>query len=253
MSCALIVVLATATANADDAAPVCEAARNVTPITSKGLCVGFIAHDAGGKEVSRVATGYAISGRILASADGRSVVMIHDAPTGTLDGKDALVFFRDGKRVVTYTMQDVIVRMSLVTARQSRTIWIAGTAPALELGATLQLTTTSQRKLVFDVTTGKLISAENTTQWNNCDVIAYVAGRIDKPSYGYYSVPKPRVARGGVQFSDGLTFRTEKLSVEGRSSVTLCLMPSTRGWVATEIIDVVYNVEEAPSKPPASR
>jgi hypothetical protein len=241
-SCALFVLLATATANADESA--CEAARNVTPITSKGLCAGFIAHDASGKEVNRVANGYAISGRILASADGRSVVMIHDAPTGSLDGKDALVFFRDGKRVATHAMRDVIVRMSLVTARESKTVWIAGTAPAFELGATLELTTTSLRKLVFDVATGKQISAENTPQWNNCDVIAYVAGRIEKPSYGYYSVPRPRVARGGVTFSSGLTFRTEKLSVEGRSSVTLCLLPSTRGWVATEIIDVVYNVEE---------
>jgi hypothetical protein len=243
-------LLLSATASAGKTANTCDGPKNVEPITERAACVGFVAHDAAGKEVSRVAKGYWVSGRILASADGRSVAMIHDAPTTTheLDSNDALIFFRDGKEVAKYSMRDLIVRMSLITRSGSRLQWLIG-LPAFELGKTLTLTTTSQRKYVFDVATGRELSSGDTPQWQACNVIAYVAGTIGRPSGGYYSTPKPRVAKGGMEFSSGMTFRIEKdkPAVEGRSGLTLCLMPSMRGWVATDIIDVIYNVDDAPA------
>ncbi|HEU0035425.1 MAG TPA: hypothetical protein VFQ53_32670 [Kofleriaceae bacterium] len=240
----LVLVSATRLARADEVAYTCFAAPNVKPITADGACVGFEARDAAGKLVQRVDKGYRISGTILATPDGMTVAMLQTFPyaTGKLDTMDALIFFRGGKPIARYTMAQLIERMQLVTRSVSHYQWLARDVDIkLVLGKTLVIETASMRHHEFDVATGKQLSADDTATWKQCDVLVYLTERLGPSKSGIYQLAKPWIAKGPA-FASGLAFRAAKgVGVEDRSGITLCLEPSTAGWVATRTLDVMYN------------
>ncbi len=229
-------------ARADAVAFGCTAAGNVKPITEKGACVGFIAHDANGKVVQRVDQGYQISGSIHATPDGSTVMMLHSNPytNKPFDSQPALVVFRNGKEVAKYSMTDLVVRMNLVTRSTSHHRWLT-TYPDLVLGKTLELATTSQRVYRFDVATGKQSSADDTADWKNCDLIVYLGERPQIASGDLYHVAKPWLAKGAMTFSSGLTVRAAR-NVRIDSGATICVTPDKGGWYATKNLDVMFNL-----------
>ena len=252
------VVVASSAARADAIAYSCRAPANVEIVRGDrgGACTGFVAKDASGRVASR-ASGYFISGAIFASPDGRSVAMLHSSPvsTGTFETKDALVLFRDGKQVAKYSMRDLIQRMDLVTASTSHYRWIADASSPrddLVLGDTFELTTTSHRRYMFDVVTGKQRSADDTATWNKCDVLVYAAERIAGPSNGQYTLARAWLAKGKLPGGNGskLTFSaTADVKVADRSGVTLCLVPDAKhGWRAIEVLGVMYNLLPKPAR-----
>jgi len=242
----LLALVTGSTARADSVAHTCRAADNIKPIGKSG-CIGFIAHDASGREVNRVANGYFISGSIYASPDGRSVAMLHHYPMSDdkFDTKDALVFFRDGKQLAKYSMRDLIGRMELVSASTSHYQWVADRPVDLELGKTLRLTTTSQRTLEFEVATGKLVSSDDTAMWKKCDVLAYAGQRISTPVNGVYTLEHAWLGKGKLPGGNGskLSFAaTKNVRVGDRSGVVLCLVPDKQhGWLAIDTLDTMWN------------
>jgi hypothetical protein len=236
----LAVLLGARTARADDVAFGCSAAPNVKPITRSGACIGFIAHDASGTEVQRVDQGYQISGSIHATPDGSTVAMLHSNPyiNKPFATQPALIFFRGGKPVATYSMTDLVVRMNLVTRSSSHHRWLTK-YPAPVLGTTLELTTTSQRVYAFEVATGKQTAADDTADWKSCELIVYLGERVPPPTNDVYLVAKPWLAKGTL---------TGALSVRAMagtridSGKTLCVMPTKSGWHATKNLDVMFNL-----------
>lgn len=236
-----LIVLVSRPTLADSIAYTCTAPSNVKAITEKGACKGFVAHDANGKEVQRVASGYFVSGSILATPDGKTVAMFHHFPisTGTFATKDALIFFRDGKPIAKYSMTDLVKRMDLVTHSTSHVNWVArGWDYKLELGKTFEVTTTSQRTYTFEVATGKQTSADDTADWKTCELIVYAGERIPSPLGGVYTIAKPWFAKGTAPAP--LQLRADpKVRID--SGTTACVVKKAGGWHATKNIDVMFN------------
>jgi hypothetical protein len=235
-------------ARADFSRHSCMTAGNIKALETDGACRGFVAHDAKGREVNRVDKGYDISGSISASPDGRSVVMIQSYPESdqALDQRPAIVFFRDGKQIATYTMVDVIGRMELITASISHYSWIAEQPADRVLGKTLRLTTTSQRNLEFDVATGKLVSAQDTKFWSKCDQVVYAGQNISKQATnGVYTLARAWLVKGKLLGDNGskLTFAADAgVDVAGRSGVAVCLVPDKKlGWRAVDTLTITWN------------
>jgi hypothetical protein len=242
---ALALTTSTSISRADFAASTCTTPPNITGITGDGGCTGFVARDAKGREVNRVAQGYEISGSIHASPDGRSVVMIHGYPQSddTFETKDALVFFRDGKEVAKYSMRDVITRMELTSESISHYGWLEG-RPALVLGKTLKIATTSQRELEFDVATGKLLSSGDSALWKRCDVLVATGEKFAKPVNGLYTVQRAWLVKGKLPGGNGskISFAVAKGVSLDRIGLGLCLEPDSRyGWMAVASTTTLWN------------
>ena len=137
----------------------------VRVIKHGSACQGFTVGD---KSIrfSRLA-----SGHLLASKDGRTVVMIEDyLPARVKDGKTVealydidivldprvLVIYRDGKRVAFYDLARLVKHLDRVEHSISHIRWVAALPPSLD-GDRFTLTTTTKRELVFDTRTGKLV------------------------------------------------------------------------------------------------
>ncbi len=251
----LVIALASAgllleapSARADDVLHSCQGAPNVQPIVKGGACVGFVASDANGREVQRVASGVFLSGTILASADGRSVVMLHSHPTSSGDfaTKDAVLVFRDSKQIAKHSMKDVIGRMELVSMSTSHYRWLANAPRTLVLGDTLVLKTYSQRNVELDVATGKLASAADSELWKSCELLVYVSERMAAPINGGYTLPRAWLAKGKLAGGTGskLTFSASKdLALADRSGMVVCLAADpTHGWRATQSVDLIWNL-----------
>jgi hypothetical protein len=137
----------------------------VRAITYDGACHGF---KSGDKTVlfARIA-----SGTLRASKDGRTVVMIEDYLPGQVrDGKQVealydvdlvldpkvLVVYRDGKRVAMYDLARLVKHLDKVQHSTSHIRWVESLPD--ELGADrFTLTTVTQRRIVFDTKTGKIL------------------------------------------------------------------------------------------------
>jgi hypothetical protein len=236
----LVVLFSVRASHADSVAYTCNAAPNVKPITEKGACIGFVARDANGKQVQRVDKGYQISGTIHATADGTAVAMLHGFPytNKPFAEQPALIFFRAGKETARYSMKDLVQRMDLVSQSTSHHHWVMG-GPALVLGKTLELTTTSQRVYSFDVATGKQLSAADTADWNTCELIVYIAQSVPPPNAGSYTIAKPWLAKGTLT---GPLVVKPQANVKISSGSTICVMPTKPGWVATKNLDVMFNL-----------
>ncbi len=235
----LLALVAASEARADSVAYTCSAPGNVKPLTENGACVGFIAHDASGKQVQRVDKGFLVSGRILATPDGSTVAVLHDWPYSTkpFDKYDALVFYRGGKVIARYTMPELVVRMDLVTVSTSHTNWVMrGTRADNVLGKTLELVTTSQRAYQFEVATGKQIKADDTDDWKTCAWIVYAGERVPDPVNGVYTIARPWFAKGAPV--KPFTF-TAAAKVSVGSGQTMCVDLKR---VATKNLDVMFNL-----------
>jgi hypothetical protein len=236
----LVLLLLPGLAHADFAATVCHAAPNIKPMLRDGACAGFIAHDAKGREVNRVASGYDISGSIFASPDGRSVVLVHHYPelSDDVDKKDALIVFRDGKRIARYAIGDVVQRMELTSESISHLDWLDNMPRSLVLGKTLRLTTTSLRALALDVAKGTL-DQRDTPLWTKCELIAY-AGARPKPTGKVYTVTKPLLAKGTLLPGSTIQFTLDKnVTIANHSFV--CLVKDGSNWLATDAINITWN------------
>ncbi|MEO8700796.1 MAG: hypothetical protein ABI867_12175 [Kofleriaceae bacterium] len=244
----ITLVLTTTAARADFAAEVCMTAPNVKAITDgegDNACAGFVATDAKGKEASRVDKGYAVSGSILATPDGRSVVMLQHYPQTDehLETKDGIVFFRDGKQIARYPIRDLVVRMELLEDSVSHTHWVE--RPALVLGKTLTMTTTSQRELTFEVATGKLVSSTDTALWKKCGTLVYASDRPTAPVNWISTLAKAWVAKGTLPNGNGgkVSFALGKgVTFPRPSGFVLCLEPDdTYGWMAVSAHPMMWN------------
>lgn len=238
----LLLCLVTREARGDSVGYACGGPRNVQPITRHGACVGFIARDAAGKEVQRVDRGLGVSGTLLATPDGKTVAMLQDYPfaDGAFASLPALLFFQGGRVIARYTMTDLVLRMNLVTRSTSHYQWVApGSRKDLALGETFELTTTSQRKYSFDVSTGKQRSADDTEDWKKCELIVYAAERVPEPVGGEHTIAKPWFAKGNAKVP--LVLRANP-GVDVASGKTMCVKAAQRGWVATKNIPVMFNM-----------
>jgi hypothetical protein len=155
----------TAPARADVAAAKCVAADKVVkPIVLGASCQGF---RTGTTEVrfSRIA-----SGTLVASKDGRTVVMIEDYLSGretnsqieALYDLDVVVnpkvvhVYRDGKRVAFYDIARLVKDVHKVQMSTSHVRWVASMPTAIT-GASFEIKTVNNRRITFDSTTGAIL------------------------------------------------------------------------------------------------
>jgi hypothetical protein len=111
------------------------------------------------------------SGHLLASKDGRTVVMLEDYLPGHVNGTSVeahydldvvinphvLVIYRDGKRVAAYDIATLVKNLDQVQQSISHIRWVAQLPP--EIGdKQFTLVTTSKRELVFDSRTGAILA-----------------------------------------------------------------------------------------------
>ncbi|MEO1266579.1 MAG: hypothetical protein AAFX99_00685 [Myxococcota bacterium] len=203
MALALLVgasmMLLSQSASADEVAYHCNVGNangyDVKPLTQRGACTGVELRHGDGKLIRTIRGQFAGSGDILVSQDGRTVVFVQSNPyadmarDGTIKvvdkGGDAqkhalgVVFVRDGKRIATHRLTELLGRPTLVTATSSHIRWLVGDRPYNQpLVDILTLETTSMKRLVFDLNTGALQSSKDTGAWTSCDAIAY--GEVKK-------------------------------------------------------------------------
>jgi len=157
-----------------------------------GACTGFEVLDRRGRAIIIHHDAFYGSGRLVSSSDGRRVIYVNDFPHAKLqrDGRilplgrpkgidakqvDALVVFYDGKKVGSYTLNDLLVRTFLVDTRPGHVQWLTGDVGFLKspVGKTLTLTTTSFRQYTFDTETGKALQSGDTNDWQQCDAMVY--------------------------------------------------------------------------------
>jgi hypothetical protein len=237
----LLLLLFPDLSRADSVATVCNAAPNIKPILTHGACAGFIAHDASGREVNRVAGGYDVSGSIFASPDGRSVVLVQHYPElgDDVDKKDALIVFRDGKRIARYAIADVVQRMELTSESISHLDWTDDLPRSLVLGKTFRLTTTSQRLLTLDVAKGTL-DQRDTLLWTRCELIAF-AGKRPTPTGKVYTIAQPPImAKGTPPAGSPFQYTLGKGVTLGTYSF-VCLVKDGSSWLATDAINLTWN------------
>lgn len=233
LSCAL-----GASARADFAAHQCVAPTTgpVRAIEKSNACTGYRVERAG-KTVTSVAFPFLGSGTLLASADGRTVVMIQsylsaviddagevsELVTSTVNGKPtakhvtnpiAVYVYRDGKPIAQHHINDLVDRgtprdaakrklhrQHLVEESISHVRWV-GKMPAT-IGKTFEITTTSFRTITFDATTGAITKQADAPVWKRCDAI--VSGKLDvaagrvKKAYAW----KQAAVVGDVPFTRG--------------------------------------------------
>lgn len=110
-----------------------------------------------------------VSGTVLASADGRTVVAIEDYLSANVEGQAVvalvggeqiinpvvLQIWRDGKRVGRYDIKRLVQDVHKVRESISHVAWVATMPTSIE--ARFTLVTTTGRELVFDSATGKII------------------------------------------------------------------------------------------------
>jgi hypothetical protein len=157
----------------------------LTAILDHEACAGFEAR-VEGRLVSKGSLGFRGSGGFWSSADGRSVLFLHSFPyasEGTaLDTIPGVILFRDGRKVASYTVADLIYRPRMVSWSTSHLLWLPGKAfpwvrhagPIDEaLGPTWTLYTSSYRRIEFDTVTGEILRAEDTEVWTACRGLAY--------------------------------------------------------------------------------
>jgi len=164
----------------------------VEAVIDNNACLGFLIREPG-KPPRRVDFGFKGSGTLVASRDGRTVVMIQSYLYGRIDPAGELVeltdagerkdpvgiyVFRDGKLIATHRIRDLLVRKRLVEPSTSHVTWVRE-LPA-PFGDRFTITTTSFRTISFDARTGRILRQEDAPEWNRCAMI--VTGKVDLPN-----------------------------------------------------------------------
>ena len=259
---ALCVVATTSRARADAAPESCMVVQDPSlPFTLElvrspdqgGVCTGFSVTDKAGKLLYKSQGDLWTRGRFWPSADGRTVVMIYERifansrggsdlevylPGGkTTNDVEAVVMFRDGKRLATYSWRDLMKRTDMVEESTSHTRWIASISPGYPkpLPATFRLVTTSFREHTFDTKTGK-VSSTDSAAWKRCSVIAY--GPVAQ-SGADYTMTQPAVVKGTK--AKQLVFTLGKGVSLGPSHQLVCLESRGATLEATEVFRYLLN------------
>ncbi len=135
----------------------------VRVVVEDTTCRGFTV---GGKQqlFSRMA-----SGTLLASQDGKTVVLIEDHLSGVVSGASIVIdldrekiinpvvvqIWREGTRVAAYDVARLVNNVKKVASSVSHVRWVAS-LPADVDGAQFAIVTTSGRSITFDTKTGAI-------------------------------------------------------------------------------------------------
>lgn len=174
-------------ADADLSAHYCQGPSDgpVAAIIEDNVCVGY---ESDGKRVDFDFKG---SGQLMASADGRTVVMLQSYLYGRIDEDGDIVEFagstdhknpvaifvyRDGKLVASHSIDTFIERAALVRQSVSHVRWMKDAAFTAK-GDRLRVVTSSYRSIEIDVRSGQIRKAGDSADWTGCDVIA--SGKLD--------------------------------------------------------------------------
>jgi hypothetical protein len=157
-----------ADADADTMAHVCNVAPPagiaIEPVHIVGGCGGFTVRDRRGRVVQRVARAALGSGRLLASADGRTVVFVHDYPMASVDAEthlirwrdplDGVVVFRDGAEIARVALDTLVPDARKTWSSVSHVAWVR--AYDKVVGTTWRLSTLPGLCFAVGTRTGKL-------------------------------------------------------------------------------------------------
>jgi len=170
-------------ARADITARSCRAIGPAKAVVKDNACTGFVVG------TTKVAFPYLGSGRIISSADGRTVAMVQSYLYGRIDRNGnvisyddnktnpiALYIYRDGKLVASHRFDDLVKRRGLIWPSVSHLHWARGAR--MSRAGHLHLTTVGFRELVFDAQTGALTKSADAPDWKSCHVIA--SGKLDR-------------------------------------------------------------------------
>jgi hypothetical protein len=238
---------------ADDAVFECwygeDAGRvRLTAKRDDGGCAGFEVRTLHGRLIQAY-KGWLGSGTLISTPDGARVVFVHSYPFASVgaDGRvhnsepsqdrtDGVVIFANGKRLVSYEINDLIARRGMVQITSSHLLWLRGARLTLVPTPRLTLNTTSFRRLTFELSSGKLMVAEDSPEWTKCPVIA--RGRIVATNEGLELID--------VAFAKGKASSPVRLVARGERTTpgvhTLCLRPAdNRMTVVDEFPDVGMN------------
>lgn len=143
------------------------AKSSVTVIEQGSTCRGFI-H---GKQF--VLFDRMVSGTVLSSTDGRTVVVIEDYLPANIEKKQVVALigwetivnpsvmwvYRDGGRMAVYDIERLVKDVTKLQESISHVDWVGALPTSLD-GKTFTLTTTSGRTIVFETATGTIRSEE---------------------------------------------------------------------------------------------
>ena len=256
---AFVITVSSSTSSADEVAQVCRdyTAGNVSATSHDGGCSGFVVRDQRGQVVRRVRFDSVMSGELLSSPDGRSVVMVQSYLYGFLNkrghivshGGDsavvnpaAVIVYRDGIRVASHLIHSLVVRPKLVTLSASHVQWLRrGYYKTIKrvLGPTLTLHTTSLRKVVINTVTGALQSATDADAWLQCDEIAY--GKVKRTKSGAWRIDPAYVAKGSKRSAIKLGTVARGLFSGRPEYYTACIVRHKGKAKVQSVIDVMYN------------
>ncbi|MCA9520559.1 MAG: hypothetical protein KC609_06285 [Myxococcales bacterium] len=164
---------------------------------------------------------------------GGKLVQYGRKPAWAVPGRDALVFFRDGKKLASYPLEGLLKRTRLVDLSSSHIDWIANWETFRRpLKRTLELVTTSFRRYRFDTTSGKQLSRGDTKAWTDCPFIAY--GKVWHSKHGWEMSPAYSVKGNTPSRVWPLETRLPKPLT--RSHQTLCLSKARGIWTATRVL-----------------
>jgi len=226
--CAVLTLLE-GRADADLPPCVCDAKAPANPALSlsvtkdaAGRCAGF---DLKGPGVAQRFRGEMGNGVVATGPDGDVVFfvqtraqakVVHGSVRNALDGRPdgkavGLVFYKGGKAIAAYSMDEILVRPWLVSSVPFWIEWLTNVNPS---GRELVVKTTSLREAVFDVRTGALVKSQDLPKWQKCDTLVYGTLKADRKGFFF---EKPEIIKGaGGRASPRARLDVAGETVEGR-------------------------------------
>jgi hypothetical protein len=232
ISFVIATLFALSTAAADMVAHHCTGPTQgrVQVIKQGNACTGYRVEQAGRKPL-QVDFDFTGSGTLLASRDGRTVVMIQSYLYGRIDHSGDIVEFvgaaeikhpkvvyvyRDGRLVASHAIDDLLARKELVGQTTSHVRWVR--AAPTRIGKTFTLTTSSYRTITFDAKTGAITRQDNAPEWDRCELIA--SGTLDLRGN---RLTKAFSLKTQQPVGDLAFVRAPGLALTDRASATVCL------------------------------
>jgi hypothetical protein len=251
----LIIAVSVYNANADLVPYICEVAEGsegLESIEAFGACVGFKIRSTSGEEKT-VKLGFNGSGFFKSLDGGKSVIFFHSFPYAKLTKNGdivylgtsekpknrsvtALVFFREGVKVASYDIEDLLVRTRLVGLTASHILWLISYEELESKGLNKELTvsTSSLRRYTFDVKTGKMLRKGNYDEWDKCDVVANGGIHMDENGIQMLS---PRILKpSGMKRKELLIYNPDKVEIERFDRQTLCLRSVGGRYVLSSVV-----------------
>ncbi|HEY5933706.1 MAG TPA: hypothetical protein VIU61_03705 [Kofleriaceae bacterium] len=237
-------IAGTPTAHADYTRHSCRGptAGPIEAIVDDNACVGYRIKASDGSVTRTVSFPFKGSGDLIASDDGRTVVMLQSYLDGFVDDHGNVVgaegdqdvidpigirIFRDGVLVKTHRVHELLGRKQLVNRSTSHVRWIRE-APSKITGSSFTLATTSFRTVRFDVKSGRILEKKDAPAWKRCTDI--VVGTIDLASSQLTSAYSLRTGKRTkvIAFE-----RDPAVGLTDKASETVCLERLGRKLVLT--------------------